>query len=569
MRTYHSSICTLLLAGLAATGACYSGSDGAQTGATEAGSGEVGGTPGEGGTLPTGSDSGDTEPTTGDAVDGDPLVYSGLRRLTAEEYNLTVRDLLGLAAGSQALLPNDPLSPFDNDYRDQTASQALIDGADLLAADLATEALVDPVGRATLVGCTPAGPDDATCFRQFITTFGRKALRRSLEPEDVDRFAAFLDHSIEGGDFYLGVESALRAFLQHPEFLYRVEIGAPVADQPGVFRLTSLEMAARLSYFLWGSTPPDWLLDQAEGPGLDTPEKIRAAALELLADPRARARIGRFHALWMGYVNLPHGPELTAAMQAETQALIDRVLFDEQGPWQGLLRSEQTFVSDLLAGHYGLPLPGGDGPSWVDYGDSGRRGLLSHGSFLSVGAKFVDTSPTQRGLLIRTRLFCQDIKLPEDSDVDVDNPPGDPNACKPQRYAEHASGACANCHSLMDPIGFGLENYDQAGRYRTFEPDRPDCPISGEGELLGVGKFSGPAELGELMLGVPDLNHCVLTQLYRFAMGRYELHPDDRDAITRLVQGVPAGGDLPFEATLLEFITTPAFAHRREEPSDI
>jgi len=104
---------------------------------------------------------------------------------------------------------------------------------------------------------------------------------------------------------------------------------------------------------------------------------------------------------------------------------------------------------------------------------------------------------------------------------------------------------------------------------REFELDRPDCPISGEGELLGVGKFSGPAELGELMLGVPDLNHCVLTQLYRFAMGRYELHEQDTAAIARLVQGVPAGGDLPFEATLLEFITTPSFRHRREEPKDI
>lgn len=565
MRTYHSSICALLLAGLAAAGACNGGSGGHQTGATD--SAGTGGTQAD--TGGPGSESGDTGQPTGQPGDGEPLVYSGLRRLTADEYNLTVNDLLGLAAGSQALLPNDPLSPFDNDYRDQTASQALIDGADLLAADLATEALADPIGRAALVGCTPTGPDDAACFRQFIETFGRRALRRTLEPEDVDRFALFLDHAIEAGDFYVAVESALRAFLQHPEFLYRVEIGEPVADEPGVFRLGSLEVAARLSYFLWGSTPPDWLLDQAEGAGLGTPEAIRAAALELLADPRARARIARFHALWMGYVNLPHSAELTAAMQAETLALIDRVLFTEKGPWQDLLRSEQTFVSDLLAGHYGLPLPGGDAPSWVDYGDSGRRGLLSHGSFLSVGAKFTDTSPTQRGLLIRTRLFCQDIQLPEDSDVDVDNPPGDPNACKPQRYAEHASGNCAGCHSLMDPIGFGLENYDQAGRFRSFEPDRPDCPISGEGELLGVGKFSGPAELGELMLGVPDLNHCVLTQLYRFAMGRYELHEQDREAILRLVQGLPAGGDLPFEATLLEFITAPSFRHRREEPKDI
>ena len=567
MRAHPINLCTLLLLGLAASGACYSGSGG-QTGATEATDAtDTSDTQPTQPTAPTGGD--DTTEPTGDPADAEPLVYSGLRRLTADEYNLTIRDLLAIEAGSQALLPNDPLSPFDNDYRDQVASKALIDGADLLAADLAAAALADPVARATLIGCAPSGPDDAVCFRQFLDTFGRRALRRTLEPAELDRFAVFLDHAIEAGDFTVAVDSALRAFLQHPEFLYRVEIGQPLPDQPGVFRLDSRELATRLSYFLWGSTPPDWLLDRAEGEGLDTPEAIRSAAVELLADPRARARIARFHALWMGYAQLPHGPELAAAMQAETQALIDRVLFDDRGPWQGLLRSEQTFVSDLLAGHYGLPLPGGDGPSWVDYGDSGRRGLLSHGSFLSVGAKFADTSPTQRGLLIRTRLFCQDITLPADSNVNVDQPPGDPNACKPQRYSEHAAGGCANCHSLMDPIGFGLENYDMAGRFREFEPGRPDCPISGDGELLGVGAFSGPAELGQLMLGVPDLNNCVLTQLYRFAMGHYELDPQDRDAIARLVRSVPTGGDLPFADTLLDFVTTPAFRHRREEPKDI
>jgi hypothetical protein len=561
MRTHRGKICALALGLLGACGGGEGGSDD--------GTGDVA-TQADVTSAPTGGDDGDVggSDDSGGPAAGEPVAFSGLRRLTVEEYNATVRDLLGVEAGGELLLPPDPLSPFDNDYRQQSASKALIDSVDLLSGDVAAEALADPVARAALVGCTPAAPDDAACFRAFVAQFGRRALRRTLAPEEVDRYAAFLDHAVEAGDFYVAVDSALRAFLIHPELLYRVEVGEPVGDA-GVYRLTSLELAARLSYFLWGSTPPDWLLDAAEGAGLQTPEAVRAAAEQLLADPRARARIARFHALWMGYATLKNGPELNAAMQAETQALIERVLFVERGPWQDLLRSTQTYVSDLLAAHYGLPPPGSATPVWVDYGDSGRRGLLSHGSFLSIGAKFDDTSPTLRGKAIRTRLFCQDITAP--ADVNVDNPPvaKDPNACKPQRYAEHTAGTCAGCHSLMDPIGFGLENYDVAGRYREHEADRPDCPIAGEGELVGVGSFNGPAELGELMLGADEINRCVISQLYRFAVGRSELDPEDRDLVDALAASAPPGSDLPFAATLLEFVTRDSFRHRREEPADI
>lgn len=144
-----------------------------------------------------------------------------------------------------------------------------------------------------------------------------------------------------------------------------------------------------------------------------------------------------------------------------------------------------------LAEHYGLPVEH-DTATWVDYGDSGRGGILSHGSVLSLGAKFDDTSPTTRRLEIRERLMCQTIALPPDSGVNTDDPPpgANPDGCKIERYAQHRSeAACAGCHELTDGIGFGLENYDSSGAFREHDTDRPECPIEGEGLLVEVGEF--------------------------------------------------------------------------------
>jgi hypothetical protein len=252
-------------------------------------------------------------------------------------------------------------------------------------------------------------------------------------------------------------------------------------------------------------------------------------------------------------------------MRAESDALIERVLFDDKRPWQDIFRSDETFVSDALATHYGMDPPGSEAPVWTSYGDTDRRGILSHGSFLSNGAKFDDTSPTLRGLAVRTRLLCQQIGDPPPG-VATDEPiTGSGDAvCKKELYAEHAQGGCASCHSLMDPVGFGLENYDQLGRYREHEVEAPECAIDGAGELSGVGTFEGPAGLEELLLGSDDFDRCVVTQLYRFAMGKFELDDLDRDLIGALVAGA-GPDDFRFDELLLDFVSHEAFRHRRDE----
>jgi Protein of unknown function (DUF1592)/Protein of unknown function (DUF1588)/Protein of unknown function (DUF1595)/Protein of unknown function (DUF1587) len=492
---------------------------------------------------------------------------TGMRRLTAAEFDASVRDLVGVIVESELALPEDLRTPFDNDYTKQQVSEALITAADSLAGEIAADVVADPGLRDAIMPCTPSGASDEACYREFVADFGRQAFRRPLTDGEVDRFATFMTHAQDAGDFWLAIDSALRAFFEHPAFLYRVELGIPVEDEDNVFRLTDFELATRLSYVLLGTTPPVWLLDEAEAGSLSGEAGVRAAAQQLLSDDRAQAQVERFHAMWMSYEKIPLSADLADAMQAETGALLERVIFEQNSGWVDVLRSTETFVTTELATHYGLTAPSGP-EGWVGYADSGRQGLLSQGSFLSAVAKFDDTSPVQRGLLIRARLFCQDISPPPpDLMVDVDMPPEgpDPNACKIEKYNMWQTDGCKLCHALLEPTGFGLENYDSAGRYREFEPDRPDCPIDGEGTLEGVGSFTGPAELANLMIQDGGVDECVATQFLRYTIGRYELSDYEYNLIERVVPAAQGGGELKFMDLMLEMVSGEPFRHRREE----
>jgi hypothetical protein len=492
----------------------------------------------------------------------DEAVISGARRLTRTEYDDTLRHLLQDQSRSGfAKLPEDVHDPFDNDYQTQKVSPALIEAAETLAVEAAERALADPEVVADIVPCTPSGPDDNACLRSFVTSFGRRALRRPLSGQEADEMVAqFSPFSIEGDDFTIGVALAIRALLQDVEFLYRIERGTPVPGKAGVFRLDDHELATRLSYFLVGATPPDWLLDLADQQAITRAGGARAAAEKLMEDPRARLRVERFHALWLGFHQLPHSAELVDELRAESRALIDKVLFEDGADYFEIFRSEQTYLSDYLAGHYGYDPLGS--AQWVSYPDE-RRGILSHGSVLSSFGKFADTSPTQRGIFIRTRLLCQVIPPPPPS-VDTDNPPdGGTGDCKLDKYAVHNQGGCYDCHKMMDPIGLGLENYDNQGRYREHEEDKPECPIPGEGAIEGTGDFSGPAELAELLIGSGELEQCVVRQMYRFAHGRRE-QTADNVTLGKLSQGFADNG-YDFAQLMVDLVSTESFGFRRQE----
>jgi hypothetical protein len=317
-----------------------------------------------------------------------------------------------------------------------------------------------------------------------------------------------------------------------------------------------------VSFFLWGTTPDDTLLDAAEAGDLDSSAGVHDVAASMMADERARSHVDRFHSLWLGYAELPHPQELTTAMRTETAALVERVVFDDDRSWLELFSFDESYIDATLAELYDMPVPDG-GQGWVPYAGNGRMGLLSHGSFLSVAANVADTSPTRRGKFIREQLMCQTIPPPPPN-VNADQPPDPETAeCKVDQYAAHAVGTCAACHDQMDKIGFGLENYDKEGRYRTHDDGNESCVIPGDGELTGVGTFSGPDELAQLLLDHDLLDVCVTQQLYRYAIGR-AVESDDTSFVTA-ISGSFEDSDHRFDQLLIALVSNPSFGYRREE----
>ena len=492
------------------------------------------------------------------------LGANGITRLSRAEYRATLRSLLGVDMASDVeLLPADSFTPFDNDYTLQVPSKALVDGLKAVAERAVDKVLADPMLRSSLVGCVPSAAADMKCLDGFIRRFGRRALRRPLSDAEVQGYLRLQSFALANNDFYLAVSMVTRAMLQDLEFVYRVEIGQPIAGRAGVFRLDDWQTATRLAYFLWGENPDDALLDQAQQGRLASDLDVRAAAERLLADERGLRRIQRFHALWLGYDTLPHAPELNAAMRQETDALVRRVIFQDQQPWLELFRAKETWANDALAKNYGLPGVSGANFRWVAYPTPDRRGILAHGSLLSNGFTGTDTSPTRRGKFIQERLACTPIPPPP-PDVKTDEPPPATagKSCKIDRYAAHRSEArCAGCHALMDGVGFGLENYDRQGAYRTTDVGKPECKIEGKGELAGVGAFQGPAQLGELLTRSGTLTGCLVQRLYQLGVGRSTSFTEDAPLLAALTQ---KGGssELQLRKLVLDWVSSEGFRQR-------
>lgn len=501
-------------------------------------------------------------------LDKPAVPVSGPRRLSRAELDNTLRDLLGSESRlGTTHLPEDNQEreglflhwPFDNAYPKQKADRILVLAVEAIAQNATDDLATDPARLQSLVPCEPTGADDAACLRELVVDFGRLAFRRPLSPPEVDNFMRLAPLAAEAGDFWFGVRVVIRAMLQSPDFLYRVEIGSPEPEEEGLHRLDDYEIASRLSYLLWASTPDRWLLDLAGAGGLSSSEDRMEAARRMLDDERALAQVDRFHALWLGYNQLPHSAELTQAMREETHALLRRVVFEEDLPYMEIFRFPETHVSDSLAAHYGLPDPEGEA-GWVPY-DDGRGGILSHGSVLSGFSTGGDTSVTRRGVFVRERLMCQFIPPPP-PDVNADDLPD--THCKSEMVEVHQRGGCGSCHKYMDPIGWGLENYDLAGRFREHDEGKPECAIDGAGEITDIGDFTGPGALGELLVDEGSLEDCAIRQVVRFAIGREERR-EDQAFIGELVER-HSGGAWTFRELLLDIVASEWFALvRRDE----
>ena len=483
----------------------------------------------------------------------------GLRRLSQSELHATLS--LALDEDEATLrelidrLPADSSTPFDNDVVTQTPSAPLVEGLLSIAETLSVRLADDPSRMHAIWGCVPDGPDDEACLRLGAEKLGRRLLRRPLEADEVDAYASFIAAAEADDDFTVALALVLQSLLLDGEFLYRVEIGDPVDED--LVRLRDHEVATRLAFLLWGQGPDDALLDRVAAGELSDATRLRDTVDGMIADVRTLRQVQRLHAMWLGYEDMPIGGALGDSLRAETDALIERGLVDRS--WLSMFESDSTWLDATLAEHYGIPLPGGQA-GWVDYPDLRRGGLMSHGTLLSLGNKFGDTSPTERGKAVWTRLLCQEIPPPP-PDVDSGLPPsgGPASACKEQRYDMREKAECASWHAILDSIGFGLENYGPAGEWRVQEPDRPECSIRGEGELVGSEPFAGAAALGTLLVETGQLEGCFMQNVYQFAVGR-SVSDEDAPMIAAMTETFEDHDD--FVRLIRAFAISEGFRHR-------
>jgi hypothetical protein len=455
------------------------------------------------------------------------------------EYENATRDLLHVDTSAARDLPADEVTnSFDNNASVLTVSALHAEKYVLVSEALAKEAVKDLSG---LTGCDGSAEGDEVCAQAFAKAFGRRAFRRPTTPEDEQSLMAAYRVGREGGSHAEGIEVMIRAALQSPSFLYRLETTSP-ADARAQVPLSQFELATRLSFLLWGSGPDDALLDAAARSELGTKAQVAAKAREMLAAPRARAAIANFFKQWTGAQRLEittksadafpgFTAELKAAMAAELPALVEDVLWSGDRSLKSLLTAPVGFVDSGLAALYGVTAPAGAASSRVELpAEQGRAGLLTQAGFLSVQGHPDQTSPVLRGKFVRAMLLCQP-PPPPPPDVDISLPPMGAGATARERMAAHlsAGNSCSSCHSLMDPIGLAFESYDAMGRHRSSEGGQP---LDLSGEVTGTpdpalaGRFNGVRELALKLAESEQVRACLATQWFRFASGRSEAQAD-------------------------------------------
>ncbi len=533
------------------------------------------------GTGEDGGDDGDAGDDDGSGDGGEPaeacevvnVGVSPLRRLTRSQYNNTIRDLLGITDNpADRLSPDEKVGAF---YSNGTApvSELLAEQYMRVAEELAESAMADVD---TLVPCD-ATDDVVGCGGQFVDTFGRRAFRRPVSAEERQVLLGLFEqgHAEEGPAG--GVRLVVQAALQSPQFLYHLELGLPDPDGEAgsdVVALDEYELASKLSYFLWDSMPDDELLAAAEAGDLSDPDVLREHAERLLDDPRAADAIASFHRQWLHLDSLDvleknaeaypaFDTSLRDAMVQETTRFAEWVIRSDDGRLETLLTADYSFLEGPLFELYDVEPPADHDPSMpVQLDATQRAGLLTHAGVLAMHAHADQSSPIRRGKLVRENFLCTPL-APPPPDVDVLPPALDPNATTRERFDQHRSDpACAGCHILIDPLGFGFEHYDGVGAWRDTDAGKP---VDASGEVVATmdidGEFDGAVELSHILAGSEQVRTCVARQWFSFGLGRTPAEDDScsYDAIGAAF----AASDYDIHELLVTMVTTDSFRYRR------
>jgi hypothetical protein len=446
----------------------------------------------------------------------------------------------------------------------------------------------DTPSRRRLFVCRPTtAGEEAACADRILTTLLRRAYRRTVTPDDLRRVRTFYEAGRAERDFDLGIQRALERVLVSPQFLFRIE-QEPAGVAPGsVNRVSDFELASRLSFFLWSSIPDDELLDVAAAGTLRQPDVLRRQVNRMLADPRSRSLVTNFAAQWLFlrdvetkepdvYLFRDFDEGVRAAFVRETELFLDSILRDNRSVLD-VLTADYTFLNEPLARHYGIPHITGSHFRRVTLPkESPRRGLLGHGSVLSITAYSTRTSPVLRGKYVLENLLASPPPPPPADVPSLDTErSGKPLSMKEAMQLHRASPSCAGCHAKMDPIGFALENFDALGRWRAEENGRP---LDVSSALPDGTTVDGVEGVRRLVLRDPALFVEAMTgKLLMYALRRNIQHYDQptirviaREAARQnytfasLVLG--AVSSVPFQSRLTQRLPERRVAARRDQP---
>ena len=436
----------------------------------------------------------------------------------------------------------------------------------------------DTVSRRAVFSCRPtAVTEETACATDILRRLATQAYREPATHDDVKALLAFYTRARKDADFETGIRTALEALLASPRFVFRLEQPPATARVGETYPVDGLDLASRLSFFLWGTVPDAELVRVAAAGGLKTPAGLEAQVRRMLADPRSEALATRFAHQWLRLQDVekirpdallfPYWDHTLAQnLVRETELFFDSLVRDDRSILD-LLRADYTFVNERVARHYGLPNVMGPEFRRVAVPDE-RRGILGHGSILLLTSVADRTSPVQRGKWVMEVLLGSP-PPPPPPNVPLLEETGGARGGRVlsvrERMEEHRKNpACTSCHKVIDPLGLALENFDVTGRWRIKDGD---VAVDASGELYDGMKMSGPAGLRAGLLQHQDAFLLSFTEhLMTYALGR-RIEPFDMAAVRRVIRDA-AAQDLKLSAFVLGVVNTPAFRMNRVEPTE-
>jgi mono/diheme cytochrome c family protein len=428
----------------------------------------------------------------------------------------------------------------------------------------------DTPSRRQIFSCRPSKTaEEEACARTIVSTLARRAFRRPVSDADLTRLLTFYRTGREKGSFDDGIQMALRRILASPSFVFRVETD-PAGSAPGtIHRIGDVELASRLSFFLWSSIPDDALLEEAIKGGLRTPAVLERQVRRMLADPRSNALVQNFAGQWLHVRNLrnivPNHDEfpdfddtLREAFRLETELFFESIVREDRNVLD-LLTADHTFVNERLAKHYGIPNVYGSHFRRVTMQQDARRGLLGKGSLLLVTSHADRTAPVLRGKWILENVLGTPPPPPPAVVPPLEaGSESQPRTLRARMEAHRANPACAGCHKIMDPLGFAMENFDAVGSWRTREAG---LPIDASGQLADGRSIDGVVSLREALVERSDVFFGTLAEkLLTYALGRGLQHYDM--PVVREIVREASREDHRFSAYILQVVSSAPFQMR-------